>query len=97
MRLSDLGPRLKGKGGHYQNLYFQCPHCRGREVGIDIWHGPAGLVVVKAGACPVRLWHAEQGPHRDWGTLTVSPSIKISSHGDCPGWHGHIVNGEVAP
>lgn len=76
--LADLEPRLKGKGGHYQNLYFLCPACRTREVGIDIWSGNAGSVVLRAGQRPVKLWHAEQGPYRDWATLTVSPSIDIA-------------------
>jgi hypothetical protein len=96
-KLTDLNPRIKGSGGLYQNLYFQCPGCRGREVGVDIWAGSAGMVILKDNSRPVKLWHAEQGPHRDWDTLTVSPSINIAPHGECLGWHGHITNGEVTP
>lgn len=101
MNLVDLRPRLSDPSEEgSQFLVFLCPICRKHEIGVDIWAGKAG--VVDLGARPdgtrniKKLWHAEQGPHRDWETLSITPSIDRSPCGDpCGGWHGFITNGQV--
>ena len=103
MRLADLKPFISMPGGPYQNLKFLCPACGKHEIGIEIWHGPhgihdVGLKDADGKPTPIKLWHGEQGPYRDWDTLSITPSISmppIPKH-DCPGWHGFITNGEVA-
>lgn len=97
-KLVDLNPKLTTKGV-FQTLDFRCPLCRRGAVTVDIWSGKHGDVVLAAGEPPHRLWHAEQGPHRDWDTLSISPSIDATNqpHRECPGWHGFITNGECLP
>lgn len=104
MRLDELKPRMSWPGERYQSLYFLCPICQRHEIGIEIWHGPSGFHDVglkDANGAPVltKLWHGEQGPARDWDTLTITPSISAggSERSKCAGWHGTITNGEVLP
>jgi len=102
MRLAELHPRLSPMSGPdewgTQFLAFRCPKCLEHEISIYIWSGPA--IEQKRQYPEVtltqRVWHAEQGPHRDWDTLTVTPSVNREGCGDkCGGWHGFITNGEV--
>ena len=99
MKLDELDPLIgESRYGYAQTLNFLCPNCRKRRIAIDIWNGPS--TEVKVGENKVRLWHAEQGPLRDWRTLTVSPSVD-HHHGNptperpCIGWHGFITNGQI--
>lgn len=101
MKLSDLAPKLSESplGAVAQRLDFLCPLCRKRRISVDIWHAPAGEAPV--GDHTIRVWHATQGPLRDWDTLTLTPSINhehglVTPERPCPGWHGFITNGEAA-
>lgn len=104
-RLADLSPELRSvdRGGlTYQTLTFSCPLCRKGGLQVHVWKGKAGDVQIADGT--VRLWHAEQGPHRDWATLSITPSIDGTNaphkdfHGNvCPGWHGYITDGKTNP
>lgn len=98
--LQELGASLSSSTyAGAQRLTFRCPTCRQRVIAVDIWNGKPSVLEYEPGKA-VKLWHAEQGPHQDWGTLTISPSIddkhgKTSDSG-CEGWHGHVVNGVAA-
>jgi hypothetical protein len=99
--MEDWSPNERG----YQRFTFLCPSCRKLRVRHAIWSGPCGDVRWKDASgldCHERVWSATQGPHKDWDSLSLSPSLdmpahKISSGGECPGWHGHIINGEATP
>lgn len=99
MRLADLSPRIGQPGPHgEQFLAFRCPRCRHHEISIEIWSRPHGEIEreLSGEKYKVRVWRAEQGPYRDWDTLSLSPSINRDGLGDkCGGWHGHITDGEV--
>lgn len=100
MKLEELGARLgPSEYSGAQRLSFKCPTCRQRVISIDIWAGKPSNLEYEAGK-KIRLWHAEQGPQRDWATLTITPSID-SPHGKpadsgCTGWHGFVTSGKVA-
>lgn len=97
MKLSELSPTLsESKLPNAQQLNFLCPACRKRRILVDIWHGEHGDVQGPNGV--VRVWHAEQGPNRDWDTLSITPSIdhkhgNVTDERPCVGWHGFITNG----
>lgn len=98
-KLEELNPLLdKSAYDGAQSLSFLCPLCRQRVVSIDIWAGKDGPLEYQPGKV-IKLWHAEQGPNRDWATLSVTPSIDAIHHRPaanwCKGWHGHIRNGEA--
>lgn len=99
MKLEELKPLL-GQSAYSgaQSLLFLCPLCRQRMVSIDIWAGKDGPLEYEAGKV-IKLWHAEQGPNKDWATLSITPSIDAQhntpSASGCTGWHGFITNGEV--
>lgn len=98
-KLEDLNPTLGPSAFHgAQSLSFLCPLCRQRMVSIDIWNGKEGLLQY-APDKTIKLWHGTQGPERDWGTLSITPSIDAVHHkpaaNGCTGWHGFITNGEV--
>lgn len=100
MKLADLSPSLSPPGGAYQVLKFLCPRCQKHQVEAEIWTGPAGphRVPHHNGTGAIferRLWNATQGPHKDWGSLTLSPSIDRTGKDPCGGWHGHVINGEA--
>jgi hypothetical protein len=79
-----------------QVLILLCPKCQKHEFSVNIWSGNAGEVL--SGDQKVRFWHAEQGPLRDWATLSLSPSLDREGLGDkCGGWHGTITNGVCTP
>lgn len=98
-KLEELTPLLdKSAYSGAQSLSFLCPLCRQRMVSIDIWSGNAGPLEYEPGKI-IKLWHAEQGLHKDWATLSITPSIdaehnKPSASG-CAGWHGFVSNGEA--
>lgn len=91
MKLAELEPHISWPGERYQSLYFLCPACRKHEVGVEIWNGPSGVFE------GVKLWHGEQGPDRDFDTLSITPSIACgpSEKHECAGWHGFITDGEI--
>jgi hypothetical protein len=99
--LADLNPRILPPGEQgTQFLAFLCPRCRRHEIAVELWGGPAGEIDRSIGehTFKVRVWHATQGQHRDWATLSLTPSINRDSTGDtCGGWHGFITNGEATP
>lgn len=99
--LIELQPRISEPGGLTQRLEFLCPICRNTPIGIEIWSGDATTLKLAEGTLQ-KIWHAEQGPHKDWASLTIKPSID-AVHGfsgtpprDCNGWHGYITNGVCA-
>jgi len=99
--LADLKPRFRPCADGTTFLAFLCPKCRKHEIAIDIWGGGAAVVQLgtREDGKPIikRVWHAEQGPHYDLATLTVTPSIARETCGDpCGGWHGYITNGVAA-
>lgn len=67
-------------------------------VSVDIWEGNAGDLEISPGKVE-KLWHAEQGPYRDWATLSITPSIDTTHNSPaangCTGWHGFVTNGEA--
>lgn len=105
MRLTELEPIMEDWTPNergYQNFTFLCPTCRKLRLRFAIWSRPCGEVrwTNASGTESLdRVWSATQGPHRDWDTLSLSPSLNTAAHkrgeGECPGWHGHIINGEV--
>lgn len=105
MRLTELEPHMEDWQPNergYQCFTFLCPACRKLRLRQAIWPKPHGEVRWKdndGNDCLERVWHATQGPDRDWDTLSLSPSIDTAPHkrgtGTCPGWHGFITNGEV--
>lgn len=98
--LQELGASLApSEYANAQRLTFRCPTCRQRVIAIDIWDGKPSVLECEAGKT-IKLWHAEQGPYRDWDTLSITPSID-DKHGKqadsgCDGWHGHVTNGVAA-
>jgi hypothetical protein len=94
MRLTDLKPSVSDTPpGCDAAFNFLCPLCRkGR---VSVW-----LVL---GGDPRNGAHVANVAPPAWDQLTVSPSIadegKCTAHrrNGCPGWHGHIVNGEATP
>lgn len=107
MRLTELEPNMEEwtpNARGYQCFTFLCPTCRSLRMRTAIWSGPCSDVHwtdEHGNKCMERVWQAAQGPHRDWDTLSLSPSIDAPAHkrgdGHCPGWHGFITNGEVTP
>lgn len=96
--LEDLSPNARG----YQCFSFLCPTCRKLRLRHAIWskpHGDLEWTNERGNKSSERVWQATQGPHRDWDTLSLSPSLNTPPHkrgdGQCPGWHGHIIDGEV--
>ncbi len=92
VKLADLSPALTPSPvvDYAQRLTFLCPACRKRLIYVDICRGRAHA----------KLWHAEQGPDRSWGSLTITPSIDATHAPDdrepaCVGWHGLITDGEI--
>lgn len=95
--LEELGASLSpAEYSGAQRLTFRCPLCRQRLIILNIWSGKATDLQYESGKT-IRLHHAEQGPLKDWATLTITPSIDDqhgkSSNSGCPGWHGHVTNG----
>ena len=97
-------PTLRSLDAHFidceyergQRLVFRCPNCEQRMIVVNIWSGKATTLEYEPGKT-INLHHAEQGPNKDWETLTIEPSIndthgKPSDHG-CTGWHGFVRNG----
>lgn len=99
--LSELKPRINPpRADGEQFLAFLCPRCRRHEISIEIWSKPPGEVERTIGdqTFKVRVWSATQGPHHDWATLSITPSINRQGLGDkCGGWHGFITSGEATP
>ena len=105
MRLTDLEPAMVDRTPNergYQRFTFLCPTCRQLRLQHAIWSKPHGEVTwtdAQGNKCFERVWSATQGPHRDWDTLSLTPSLDTPAHkrgdGQCPGWHGHIIDGEV--
>lgn len=97
-KLEELRPQLSDAGSTFQTLYFLCPLCRQRMVAVDIWGGTAGDIEIEPGKV-VRLWHAKPGPHRDFASLSITPSIdavhSTPAANGCKGWHGFVTNGEA--
>lgn len=95
--LEELGAQFIGceyEGA--QRLTFRCPLCRQRPIVVNIWSGPASELQYEPGK-RIRLHHADQGPNKDWATLSIQPSID-DQHGKpadngCTGWHGFVRNG----
>lgn len=99
VKLEDLNPLLdKSAYDGAQSLSFLCPLCRQRMVSVDIWSGPSTVLEYAPGKT-IKLWHAEQGPNKDWATLSITPSVDAVHHraseSGCVGWHGFVTNGEV--
>lgn len=92
--LLDIHPTEEG----YQRFSFLCPSCRMLRETIAIWHRRHAELKLPEGGS-IRVWEATQGPHRDWDTLSLMPSVDLGAHkrgeGTCPGWHGFITDGEV--
>jgi len=107
MKIADFEPVMEDREPNergYQCLTFLCPACRRLRVQVAIWarpHGEVRWTDADGNACFERVWNAMQGPHRDWDTLSLSPSLDMAAHklsggrDDCPGWHGFIADGEV--
>jgi hypothetical protein len=60
------------------------------------------LVWLVLGDQPLNGAHAANVLPPDWDRMTITPSIAdegkcTGTNRGCPGWHGHIVNGEVLP
>lgn len=92
-RLSDLSPQIgdtpEGCDGSFN---FACPACRSGR--IVVW-----LVL---GDQPRNRAHATNLLPPQWDHMTITPSIAADNgctraNRGCPGWHGHIVNGEALP
>ena len=104
MRLADLEPRWLSE----TVFVFRCPCCLGteralwlscksgpmdsgdqrdlfREAGLE----PCGKGAVVVGTVPAVAWTIAG---RDFGALTVTPSIDASPAGH---WHGFITAGEI--
>jgi hypothetical protein len=92
-RLTDLSPAVgdipPGCDGSFN---FSCPLCRkGRVV---VW-----LVL---GGEPRNGAHVTNVLPPAWDRMTIRPSVAdegkcTRTNRGCPGWHGHITNGEVTP
>ena len=105
MKLTELEPIMEDwtpNARGYQCFTYLCPTCRKLRARTAIWSRPYGDVRwtdADGHDCFERVWHATQGPLRDWGTLSLSPSINMLPHklgdGQCPGWHSHITEGEI--
>lgn len=105
MKLTDLDPIMEDWSPNergYQRFSFLCPTCRKLRLQHAIWSKPHGDVKwtdASGNPCFERVWQATQGPHRDWDTLSLTPSLDTPAHrrgdGQCPGWHGFITNGEI--
>lgn len=94
MRLLDLDPCVSDTpNGCDAAFNFRCPLCgRGR---VSVW------LVLGAQREGVHA-HATTALPPAWDSMTISPSIAAEgrctrTNRGCPGWHGHIVNGEVRP
>lgn len=94
MRLADLDPQPGSPtAGADAAFNFICPLCRKGRVVVAIVLG-AQREGVHA--------HGSTALPPEWDRMTLTPSIadegKCSgtSRG-CPGWHGHIINGEASP
>jgi hypothetical protein len=84
MRLSELDPSLTPEGPDgIQRLSFDCPCRCGYPAGIRIGPTQTNAVWSFTGEFPE--------------TLSALPSIQVHPHGECKGWHGYLVNGELKP
>lgn len=97
--LRELSPQLSpSEYPGAQRLTFRCPLCLQRPIVVNIWDGPSKRLEYEPGKF-INLHHAEQGPQKDWNTLTITPSID-DSHGKpaddgCMGWHGFVTKGHA--
>lgn len=95
MRLAELDPQGRVSAlppDIDASLNFRCPLCRKGRV----------LVWLVRGNEPRNGAHATTALPPDWDGMTITPSIAdegkcTRTNRGCPGWHGHIVNGEVTP
>lgn len=93
MRLADLSPVVGDTApGCDAGFNFACPLChKGR---VSVW--------VVLGGEPRNGAHVTNVLPPAWDQMTLSPSIAdegrcTRSNRGCPGWHGHIINGEALP
>jgi hypothetical protein len=88
VKLTDLNAKFLENPNR---IVFNCPRCRQGIVSVWVKQGDPGLDGVTHGCDRVPP---------DLTTVTITPSIAdeakcTASNRGCPGWHGHIINGEV--
>ncbi len=89
MRLSELHPLYQHPPDDLSpgRLSFRCPKCQLGIVSVWLVAGSPNLALGAHGCNKLPV---------DIETLTVTPSIADEGNcRRCPGWHGHITNGEV--
>jgi hypothetical protein len=93
MRLADLNPQVGDKPDLADASFnFRCPLCgNGR---IVVW--------VVLGGEPRNGAHVANVLPPAWDAMSLTPSVAdegrcTGTNRGCPGWHGHIINGEAVP